>query len=223
MKLTEQKALDILLQDIKHRKELTYPENRWILHSIYVGLASKRIAEAIRINDEKAAILGYLHDIGRRINHQNHPIEGYKYLQKLGYEEEAKICLTHSFIDNNITKTAGGGPKDLESYRFLHSFLTINPYTIYDNIIQLCDLFCLETGFTTIEKRLLDIASRKGIFDNSYSHYKSTIELKNRIENKMNQNLYNLFPEISSEDLQNLNQQQIELQILLTSKQKKKE
>ena len=217
-KLTKDESLKILLQNIKDKKELLLSENRWILHSIYVGNAAERIAKAIGINSEKALIYGYLHDIGRMINHNNHPIEGYNYLINLGYENEARICLTHSFIDNDINKTAGGGPKDIKSYTFINNYLENHPHTIYDNIIQLCDLFCLETGYTTIEKRLLDITNRKGVYDNSYDHYQSVLDLKSRIEIGLNFNLYTLFPEIKQEDIQNINNDIEKLFILLKSK-----
>lgn len=200
-KMTEEIALRLLCQDIKDKKDFLKPENKWILHSIYVGIAAKRISEHLGIDSEYATSLGYIHDIGRRINHNNHPIEGYKYLKNLGYKKEAKICLTHSFIENDINITAGGGPKDPISYNYIYTFLRSTFSDIYDNIIQLCDLFCLETGFTTIEKRLLDISNRKGIYDNSYNHFQETLKLKKKIENLMNSSLYELFPEIKKEDL----------------------
>ena len=74
---------------------------------------------------------------------------------------------------------------------------------IYDNIIQLCDLFCLESGFTTFEKRILDITERKGLYPNSSNHFKSIMTLKDKIESMMNCKLYDLFPEISKNDLDN--------------------
>ena len=218
-RLTEEEALKLLLQNIKDKKELNLPENKWILHSIYVGEAAKRIAKAIKINSDKAAAFGYIHDIGRRINHSNHPIEGYNYLNNLGYIEEARYCLTHSFIDNDINKTAGGGPKDTESYDFINNFLQSNNHNIYDNIIQLCDLFCLETGFTTIENRLLNIYSRKGVFDNSYDHYLAVMDLKKRIEKGLQYSLYTLFPEIK--EINNIEDDSIKLKELLQNDIKK--
>ena len=208
-------AYDLLTKGIITKEEDLYEEeNRWILHSIYVSEASKRIASVLNLDINKATILGLLHDIGRRINHNTHPIEGYKYLNSLGFFEEAKICLTHSFIDNNITITAGGGPKNPDIYEFINSFLESNKATIYDNIIQLCDLFCLETGFTTIEKRILDISNRKGVYDNSKEHFNKVIELKERIEKKMKCSLYDLFPEIKKEDLENKDNDLEKLNIL---------
>ena len=67
-------ALSILLQNIKSRNELSKPENRWILHSIYVGLAARRIAHKLNLDEDFALTIGYMHDIGRIIDHSNHPI-----------------------------------------------------------------------------------------------------------------------------------------------------
>ena len=200
--MNEETALSLLLEG-KSIKDLSKNENRWILHSIYVGLAARRIAHELKLDEDYALTIGYLHDIGRKINHNNHPIEGYLYLKDLGYSYIARYSLTHSFINNDIRLTAGGGPKDLESYNFINNYLKSTSLNIYDNIIQLCDLFCLETGFTTIEKRMLDISMRKGIYDNSYDHFISVMHLKNKIEDKMGKDLYLLFPEIKEEDLIN--------------------
>ncbi|MBQ8891948.1 MAG: HD domain-containing protein [Bacilli bacterium] len=202
-KITEKEALDLLLQDIKDKKDLTKPENKWILHSIYVGLAARRIAQALDLNESFALKIGYLHDIGRRINHFNHPIEGYFYLKNLGYDDIARYSLTHSFLNNDITKTVGIGPKDKESYDFINNYLQSINKDLFDNIIHLCDLMCLETGFTTIEKRILDVMTRKGVSENSYSHYMDLMDFKSWLEISMKKDLYDLFPEIKKEDLDN--------------------
>ena len=202
-KITKDIALNILLENIKDKKELLMPQNRWIQHSIYVGYAAERIARAIGINSDKALIYGYLHDIGKKINYNNHFIEGYNYLMNLGYENEARICLTHSFIDNDIENTIND-LNDIRTYNFIDNYLKNNPHTIYDKIIQLCNLLCIEKGYTTIEKKLLDIVNQKGMCDNFYIYYQSIINLKNRIEKGLNYNLYTLFPEINKEDLDNI-------------------
>lgn len=118
-----------------------------------------------------------------------------------GYPEEARSCLTHSFIDNNIFYTAGGIPQGKDRFDYMNNFLLSVDLTIYDNIVQMCDLFCLETGFTTIERRLLDITERKGVFDTSPMHLEKTMELKLRLEEMMGCSLYELFPEIDVEAL----------------------
>lgn len=221
-KITSKDALEILMQEIRTKEDLTKPKNRWILHSIYVGLATRRIAEKLYLNEDFALSIGYLHDIGRKINHNNHPIEGYFYLKKLGYDNIARYSLTHSFLNNEITNTVGTGPKDIESYNFINNYLTNINKDLFDNILHLCDLMCLETGFTTIEKRILDVITRKGISDNSYSHYMNLIDFKKWLENQMKSDLYNLFPEIKKEDLNNLQQDKQLLLDLIKPKHLKK-
>lgn len=221
--LTPENAYNLLIQGvIQNENDFEKPENKWINHSIYVGLAAKRIAQKLGLDENLAEALGYIHDIGRKIDHFNHPIEGYRYMTKLGYVDQAGICLTHSFINNDITVTAGGGPKEKEKYEYINSYLQSNPPTIYDNIIQLCDLFCLENGFTTIESRILDITKRKGIFENSLNHFQETMKLKERFEMLMHCNLYDLFPEIKRKDIDNIQNNHDELIKLLEAKSIKK-
>ena len=210
-------ALAILLQQLRNIKDLKKPENKWILHCLFVGQAAGRIARALNLNVDYARTIGYMHDIGRIIDHSNHTIEGYRYLDNLGYPEIGRYCLTHSFIDNIIPNTAGGGPKDKESYNFIKNYLDSIDLNIYDNIVQLCDLFCLETGYTTFEKRILDITKRKGVYPNSLDHLKSIIVLRERIEKMMGRSIYSLFPEIKQADLDNIDKDYKELIELINS------
>lgn len=196
-RLDSKKALDLLLKDvINHSNELSEDKNRWVRHCIYVGIGAGRIAERLGLDSDYAIALGYVHDIGRKISHPNHTIAGYKYMIENGYADEARSCLTHSFIDNNIYYTAGGIPEGQDRFDYMNDFLLSTTLNIYDNIVQLCDLFCLETGFTTIEKRLLDITVRKGVYDTSPTHFEKTMELKARLEEMMECSLYDIFPEI---------------------------
>ena len=207
-RINAKEALDLLFNGvINNSSDLAKPENRWVKHCLYVGIGAGRIAAKLGLDSDYAQALGYVHDIGRKISHPNHTIAGYKYMIKEGYPEEARSCLTHSFIDNNIYYTAGGIPEGQDRFDYLNSYLQSTELTIYDNIVQMCDLFCLETGFTTIEKRLLDITRRKGVFENSQLHFEKTMELKDRLERMMGCSLYELFPEISQDDLANINEE----------------
>ncbi len=196
-KLSAKEALDLLFKSVIHdSSDLDKDENKWVKHCIYVGVGAGRIASRLGLDSDYAQALGYVHDIGRKISHPNHTIAGYKYMISEGYPEEARSCLTHSFIDNNIYYTAGGIPQGQDRFDYMNSFLQNTELTIYDNIVQMCDLFCLDTGFTTIERRLLDITVRKGVFDNSQLHLEKTMELKSRLEEMMGCSLYELFPEM---------------------------
>lgn len=72
-------------------------------HSRNVAFCACKIAEACGMDKEKAYILGLLHDIGRKfgVKHLGHVYDGYKYMLSLGYTQVAKICLTHSFCNQN--------------------------------------------------------------------------------------------------------------------------
>ena len=204
-KLNSQTALDLLFKDVILKKEdLALDKNRWVRHCIYVGIAAGRIAEKLGLDGDYAVALGYIHDVGRKISHPNHVIDGYHYMIEHGYVEEARSCLTHSFIDNNIYNAADKVSGPQERFNFMNNFLKSIELTPYDNIVQMCDLFCLETGFTTVEKRMLDIYVRKGIYDTTKPHFNKVMELKKRLEDKMGCSLYDLFPEISKQALESL-------------------
>ena len=74
----------------------------WVKHSLNVGIAARNIAEKIpNLDRNKAYVLGILHDIGRRVgivNIPKHVYEGYDYCIKNGWDEVAKICMTHSYV-----------------------------------------------------------------------------------------------------------------------------
>lgn len=67
MKLTSEDARNLLEAERKNAKD-----DRWIDHSICVGNAAGRIAEALNkkemnLNVDKAITLGYIHDIGKKL------------------------------------------------------------------------------------------------------------------------------------------------------------
>ena len=72
----------------------------WGNHSRVAAACAEKIAAACEgMDPQKAYILGLLHDIGRKfgVKHLGHVYDGYRYMMELGYDEAAKICLTHSF------------------------------------------------------------------------------------------------------------------------------
>lgn len=198
MKLTSKEAKKILEN---MRKEV--PDDRWIEHCISVGDSAGRIANAlyekgIDIDVDKAITLGYLHDIGKYNGEsRGHVMRGYEYLKSKGYDLEfANICLTHSYLNNDVTCTAGGGPKP-EDNPFLTDFIKNHEYTIEEKIINLCDLMCPH-GYNvfTIDKRLIDLIIRKGAYANTQYHVIETYKLKKYFDDLLGYNLYDLFPEI---------------------------
>lgn len=223
-RLDSQKALDLLFKDVISKKEdISENKNRWVKHCIYVGIAAGRIAEKMGLDIDYAIALGYIHDVGRKISHPNHVIDGYHYMVEHGYIEEARSCLTHSFIDNNIYNAADKVSGPQERFDFMNGFLHSVELTPYDNIVQMCDLFCLETGFTTVEKRMLDIYVRKGVYDTTKPHFYKVMELKKRLEDKMGCSLYELFPEISKESIDDIDKDRQEIMDMFENFEKDEE
>ena len=194
MKLTSEKALEIL----ESARGKT-PHDGWIDHSICVGNAASIIAKALNekgynLNAEKAKTLGYIHDIGKMVGEfSEHVMNGYNYLKEKGYDKEYyNICLTHSYLNNDVLCTAGGIPKDIP---FRTKFIREHEYTLEEKIINLCDLMCTSV-VNTVDKRLIDIIIRRGAHSNTQYHVKETYKLKEYFDKLLGYNLYDLFPEI---------------------------
>ena len=82
----------------------------WGNHSRAAAHCAERIArECGDLDSGKAYIVGLLHDIGRKfgVRHLGHVSDGYSYMMSLGYDEAAKICLTHSFDDQTTDAYIG--------------------------------------------------------------------------------------------------------------------
>lgn len=178
MKLKSDEALN-LLENFRNKAE----DSHWIDHSICVGNAASKIANKLNLDIEKAKTLGYIHDIGKGVgDFHDHVMNGYKYIKDLGYDDEyANICLTHSYLNNDIMCTAGGIPRDIS---FRTNFIKNHKYTIYEKIINLCDLMCSDVVMT-VDKRLIDLMLRKGVYSNTQYHIKETYKLKKYIDNKL--------------------------------------
>ena len=199
MKITSKEAKELL--EIERQKT---KDDRWITHCLSVGDSAGRIAKALNdkgysVDVDKTITLGYLHDIGKYNGEsQGHVMRGYEYLKSKGYDDEyANICLTHSYLNNDIVCTAGGVPNP-DDNPFLANFIKEHEYTIEEKLINLCDLMCPQANKVfTIDKRLIDIMIRKGAYSNTQYHIKETYKLKEYFDNLLGYNLYDLFPEIN--------------------------
>lgn len=193
MILTSKEAMNILENSRNKTKN-----DGWIDHSICVGNCAGKIAKSLKdkgydLDVDKAITFGYIHDIGKLFSFSNHVMKGYYYLKEQGYDEEyCNICLTHSYLNNDVFCTAAGIPDDIS---FRTEFIKNHHYTMYEKIINLCDLMCTKKVFT-IDKRLIDIMLRRGIYSNTKYHIKETYKLKTYFDNLLGYNLYDLFPEI---------------------------
>lgn len=188
MELTEEKAKAYL----EEARAIT-PHQGWIDHSYCVGETAGIIARALGLDEKYARVLGLIHDIGKRASFENHTIDGYKFLQSEGYGEEYwSICLTHSYLNNDYRCTAGCEPIDNP---FRTEYVKNHEYTIYDKIINLCDLMCVAKRMT-VEKRLIEIMSRRGAFPTTQYHVKETLKLKQYFDDLLGHSIYDLFDDV---------------------------
>ena len=198
MRLTSKDTRNLLEEERKKSND-----DRWIEHCLCVGDSAGRIAKALNekgynVDIDKTITLGYLHDIGKYNGESHgHVMRGYEYLKERGYDDEyCNICLTHSYLNNDIVCTAGGVPNPNDN-PFLTDFIKNHEYTIEEKLINLCDLMCPQVNkIFTIDKRLIDIMIRRGAYSNTQYHIKETYKLKEYFDSLLGYNLYDLFPEI---------------------------
>lgn len=170
----------------------------WTRHSLHTAQAAQIIASHCGMDSEKAFVCGLLHDIGRRIGivAVRHVIEGYDYATKQGWDEVARICLTHSYPIQDIDADIGKMDITDEQYRFMKTALNALTYDDYDKLIILCDAIADANGFCILEKRLMDTTRRYGIYPFSLDRWNKTFEYKSYFEQKIGTSLYRLLPDI---------------------------
>ena len=167
----------------------------WIAHNRTAGFCARAIAEKCEnLNPEYAYVLGLLHDIGRRegVTDMKHIIDGYRLMKSMGYDDSARICLTHSFPYKNINSYNGKNDCNEEETEFIQTFLENTEYDDYDRLIQLCDAISFPNGATLLEKRLVDVVMRRGFNDYTVQKWKAFFELKEYFDNKTQSDIYKI-------------------------------
>ena len=171
----------------------------WVDHCKVAGQCAKVIA--MRCNDmdsDIAYVLGLLHDIGRRVGicDKKHILSGYQFMMEKGYDDCARICLTHTFPYKNIHSCGGKNDISEEEMAFMQEQLNNIVYNDYDILIQLSDVLAFSTGPCVIEKRLIEYHIRRGINDLTVEHFKATLKAKEYFEEKIGCNIYSLFDDL---------------------------
>ena len=163
----------------------------WGNHSRVAAHCAERIAEASAdLDAEKAYVFGLLHDIGRKfgVRHLGHVSDGYSYMMSLGYDEVAKICLTHSFPNRTIDEYVGKfDTSDVELELIRTSLAKVVPDE-YDSLIQLCDSLAGSEGVMEIEARMEDVRRRYGSY--SQAKWDANMALKAYFEAKIGRDIY---------------------------------
>jgi hypothetical protein len=163
---------------------------RWGNHSRTTAHCAEKIAQYCGMDPEKAYVLGLLHDIGRKFGvfQFRHIPEGYKYMMSLGYDEVARICLTHSYADNRIETYVGKFDAPEEDIEMVREKLNEIDRDDYDRLIHLCDAISGSLGVMDIVDRMNDVKRRYGSYDPGM--WQTNLELKEYFEQKMGMDLY---------------------------------
>jgi hypothetical protein len=166
----------------------------WVAHSRYAAQGASQIAEKIPgLDSERAFILGLLHDIGRREgpSHMRHALDGYRFMEREGFLEVGRICLTHSYPDKNLPAQAAWDGT-AENFLFFQDRLAALAYDDYDRLIQLVDCLALPSGFCLMEKRFVDVTMRYGFNESTLQRWKAYFSLKKYFENRIGVSVYSL-------------------------------
>lgn len=163
----------------------------WGNHSRVAAHCAERIAQECGDMDaDKAYILGLLHDIGRKfgVRHLGHVSDGYSYMMSLGYDEVAKVCLTHSFHNQTTDDYIGNFDTTTEELKLIQDLLKTVAMDEYDRLIQLCDSIAGAESVMDIEERMNDVKRRYGSYPKE--KWDANLRLKKYFEEKMGKDLY---------------------------------
>ena len=174
----------------------------WVKHSVNVGIAARNIAERIPGMDaEKAYIVGLMHDIGRRVgivDIPTHVYEGYRYCMEKGWDEAARICMTHSYL--RMRDEFDYDP-ETEAEKAIKAYILGCEADDYDRLIQLCDSLAVDYGFVILEKRFVDVTRRYGIMEGYIRGWEIAFEIKESFEDRMGCSVYDVLPDIGKTTL----------------------
>lgn len=175
------------------REAERYNPGPWGNHSRVAAHCAEKIAGSCDgLDAGKAYILGLLHDIGRKfgVRHLGHVSDGYTYMMSLGYDEVAKICLTHSFCDRSTQYYIGNFDTSNEELELINTALAKINLNDYDRLIQLCDALAGSEGVLDIEGRMSDVKRRYGSYPQEKWDY--NISLKEYFEKKAGKDIYDI-------------------------------
>lgn len=181
---TREEALALLAEAEPHNP------GPWGDHSRTAAHCAEKIAAACGLDPDKAFVLGLLHDIGHRFGkrHLGHVSDGYSYMMKLGYDEVARICLSHSFNDQSLESYIGHRDTTPEETALIETNLAAMVYDEYDRLIQLCDSLADASGVVDIEERMNDVKRRYGSYPQD--KWDNNLALKAHFEQLAGRSIY---------------------------------
>lgn len=183
------------MRELREAEELN--PGPWVKHSVNTGVAARNIAAKVPgMDPEKAYIVGLLHDIGRRVgivDIPTHVFEGYRYCMEKGWDEAARICMTHSYL---LMRDEFGYEPGSEKEKAIKAFILDCEADDYDRLIQLCDSLAVDYGFVILEKRFVDVTRRYGIMEGYIRGWETAFAIKEEFEKRMGCSVYDVLPDI---------------------------
>ena len=85
-------------------------------------------------------------------------------MMSLGYDEVARVCLTHSFNDQVMEDYIGKKDTTDAEYEQIQNALHEISMDEYDRLIQLCDAIAGADGVLDITERMADVRRRDGSY-----------------------------------------------------------
>lgn len=184
--IPSREVAEVLLQEA-----LQCNNGPWGNHSRIAAHCAEKIAIACGdLDADKAYILGLLHDIGRKfgIRHLGHVSDGYSYMMGLGFDEVARICLTHSFNNHTVDDYIGKFDVSDVELSLIKTQLDKIEFDDYDYLIQLCDCLAGADKVLDIEIRMMEIKHRYGFYPQD--KWDSNIKLMKYFKAKMKRDVY---------------------------------
>ena len=174
-------------------------QNYSYVHIENAAIAARKIATQCALDGDQAYIYALLHDIGRLITFTNngeldicdahrHPVNGYRLLKSLGYENEARFCITHAFVNK---KNVYSDLYDEADNTLIESVLK-TPYDDYDKLIQLVDELSTMDGLCPLESRFTRGFLEKGVNYNETERLNALLDIKQYFSKKCNTSIYNI-------------------------------
>ena len=122
-----------------------------------------------------------------------HICEGYRYCMEKGWDEAARICMTHSYL--RMQEEFDSEP-DNEREKMIREYILHCEADDYDRLIQLCDSLAVDYGFVILEKRFVDVTRRYGIMEGYIKGWETAFAIKESFEKEMGSSVYDVLPDI---------------------------
>ncbi len=168
---TREEAKEIFEEFISARNSSEFPltkeqEETLRKHCNCVAEIACKIAEKTgTMNSEKAYIMGLLHDCGRikdeKAENVFHGLVGYEYMMSKGYDEIAKISLSHCFYKKDFDISTY--PQCREDILKSKQIVSRMEYDDYDYLLQISDILNNMGKTCSIEYRFRSISERYNI------------------------------------------------------------